>query len=151
MSCIYELVPGDVRSTSLPENTFDKLIIINSFHEFTYQTEMPADVKKKLKTGGNLYVDEALSKRPRGKLHGFCDLTMLNNEEMIAFFAENGFEYINRLEFNYCQKIPVRKVFTFRIARCLKAINLSGFNLSFLIFITSSINKYEKVIFCFAP
>lgn len=33
MTCIYELVPGDERSTSLPENTFDKIIIINSFHE----------------------------------------------------------------------------------------------------------------------
>ena len=114
MTCNYKLVLGDEKSTSLPENTFDKIIIINSFHEFTYQAEMLADIKKKLATGGILYVDEGLPKRP-GQLHGVCNLPMLNNEEMIVLFAKNGFEYINGLEFSYRQKVLVRKIFAFRI------------------------------------
>jgi hypothetical protein len=40
---------------------------------------------------------------------------MLNNEQMIALFAQNGFEYGNGLEFNYRQKVAVRKIFAFRI------------------------------------
>jgi len=63
MACDYKMIIGDERSTSLPENTFDKILIINSFHEFTFQVEMLADIKKKLKPGGILYIDEALPKK----------------------------------------------------------------------------------------
>ena len=75
---------------------------------------MLADIKTKLKPGGILYIDEALPKR-EGQLHGVCNLPMLNSEEMIAVFAKNGFEYVNGIGFNYRQKVPVRKIFAFRI------------------------------------
>jgi len=118
MTCDYKMILGDERSTSLPENTFDKILIINSFHEFTFVSEMLTDIKKKLKPGGILYIDEALPKKP-GQLHGVCNLPMLNNEEMIAVFAKNGFEYINGFDFNYRQKTPVRKIFAFKIKNYL--------------------------------
>ena len=53
MTSDFKMIIGDERSTSLPENTFDKILIINSFHEFTYQAEMLADIKKKLKAGAS--------------------------------------------------------------------------------------------------
>jgi ubiquinone/menaquinone biosynthesis C-methylase UbiE len=106
---------GNEKSTSLPGNTFDKVLIINSFHEFTFVPEMLSDIKTKLKPGGILYIDEALPKKP-GQLHGICNLPMLNTKEMIALLAKNGFEYINGIHFNYRQKTPVRKIFAFRVA-----------------------------------
>jgi predicted methyltransferase len=114
MTSDYKMILGDERSTSLPENTFDKILVINSFHEFTFQTEMLADIKKKLKPGGVLYIDEALSKKP-GQLHGICNKPMLTNEETIAVFEKNGFEYVNGIDFNYRQKDPTRKIFAFKI------------------------------------
>lgn len=114
MTCNYKVVIGDERSTLLPENTFDKILIINSFHEFTYQSEMLEDIKKKLKPGGILYIDEALPGRS-GQLHVVCNLPMLTSDQMIGFFAKNDFEYLNCLEFNYRQKVPVRKIFAFRV------------------------------------
>ena len=114
MTSNYKMIIGNERSTSLPENTFDKVLIINSFHEFTCPAEMLADIKKKLKSGGILYIDEALPKRS-GQLHGICNLPMLTNEETIAIFEKNGFEYINGIDFNYRQKVAVRKIFAFRI------------------------------------
>ena len=114
MTSTYKMVIGDERSTSLPENTFDKILIINSFHEFTFQTEMFADIKKKLKTGGILYIDEALPKQ-QGQLHVVCNKPMLTNEVTIALFEKHGFEYINGIDFNYRQKNPTRKIFAFRI------------------------------------
>jgi SAM-dependent methyltransferase len=114
MTSEYKMVIGDERSTSLPENTFDKILVINSFHEFTFQAEMLADIKKKLKAGGILYIDEALPKR-QGQLHGICNKPMLSNEETIAVFEKNGFGYINGIDFNYRQKNPTRKIFAFRI------------------------------------
>jgi SAM-dependent methyltransferase len=114
MTCDYKMILGDERSTSLPENTFDKILIINSFHEFTFQAEMLADIKKKLKPDGILYIDEALPKR-QGQLHGICKKTMLTNEETIAIFEKNGFEYVDGIDFNYRQQNPTRKIFAFRI------------------------------------
>ena len=114
MTSTYKMVLGDERSTSLPENTFDKILIINSFHEFTFRAEMLADIKKKLKPGGILYIDEALPKRP-GQLHGICNHPMLTNDETIAILAKHGFEYVNGIDFNYRQRVPVRKIFAFRI------------------------------------
>ncbi|HET6765850.1 MAG TPA: methyltransferase domain-containing protein [Chitinophagaceae bacterium] len=114
MTSNYKMILGNEKSTSLPENLFDKILIINSFHEFTFANEMLADIKTKLKPGGILYIDEALPKK-RGQLHGVCNHPMLTNEEIIAIFATHGFEYVNGIDFNYRQKIPVRKIFAFRI------------------------------------
>ena len=114
MTSKYKMILGDEKSTSLPEKAFDKILIINSFHEFTYVAEMLADIKNKLKPGGVLYIDEALPKKP-GQLHGICNHPMLTNEETIEVFAKNGFEYVNGLDFSYRHKVPVRKIFAFRI------------------------------------
>ena len=114
MTCEYNMIVGDEKSTSLPDKTFDKILIINSFHEFTFVSEMPADIRNKLKQGGILYIDEALPKNP-GQLHGICNHPMQTNEETIAMLAKNGFEYINGIDFNYRQKNPVRKIFAFKI------------------------------------
>jgi len=114
MTSDYKMIIGDERSTSLPENTFDKILVINSFHEFTFQAEMLADIKKKLKPGGVLYIDGALPKK-QGQLHGICNKPMLTNDETIAIFEKNGFEYLDGIAFNYGQKNPTRKIFAFRI------------------------------------
>ena len=114
MTSDYKMIFGDERSTSLPENTFDKILLINSFHEFTFQSEMLADIKKKLKPGGLIYIDEALPKR-QGQLHGICSKPMFTNEETIAIFEKNGFEYVDGVDFNYRQKTTVRKIFAFKI------------------------------------
>jgi len=116
MTSNYKMVVGNETSTSLPENSFDKILIINSFHEFSSRAEMLSDTKKKLKAGGVLYIDEALPKR-KGQLHGVCNLPMLTSDETIALFEKNGFEYINGIDFNYRQKTPTRKIFAFRIKR----------------------------------
>jgi hypothetical protein len=122
MTSNYKMIIGSERSTSLPGNTFDKILIINSFHEFTFQSEMLADIKKKLKTGGILYIDEALPKR-QGQLHDICNKPMLTNEETIAVLEKNGFEYVNGVDFNYRQKNPTRKIFAFKIKRVKSASN----------------------------
>ena len=112
MTSDYKMIFGDERSTSLPENTFDKILIINSFHEFTFQVEMLTDIKKKLKPGGILYIDEASPKK-QGQLHGICNKPMFTNEETIAIFEKNGFEYVDGIDFNYRQKILQEKFLRF--------------------------------------
>lgn len=113
MTSTYALVTGTEESTGLPENTFDKIIIINSFHEFTRVDEMLADIKTKLKPGGILYIDETVPKRP-GQLHGICKKPMLTPEEMISILSKNGYAYIDGLEILFRKGRPFRKIYAFR-------------------------------------
>lgn len=47
---------GGERSTNLRDGTFDKAIMMTTFHEFTYADEMIEDIKRILKPGGKVYV-----------------------------------------------------------------------------------------------
>jgi hypothetical protein len=113
MTSNYHLVLGDEKKTNLPEQTFDKILIINSFHEFSFQKEMLADIKKKLKPGGILYIDEALA-RKSGDLHGVCKKPIYLSDELIAILKTNGFEYVDGVDMKFRKSKPVRKIFAFR-------------------------------------
>jgi hypothetical protein len=113
MSSNYHLVLGDEKKTNLPDKTFDKILIINSFHEFSYQKEMLADIRSKLKPSGILYIDETLA-RKYGELHGVCHKRIYLSEELIAILKANGFEYIDALDMKFRKSKPVRKIFAFR-------------------------------------
>jgi predicted methyltransferase len=113
ISSSYKLILGDEQKTSLPESLFDKILIINSFHEFTYQEEMLADIAHKLKPGGILYIDEALA-RKSGELHSVCHKRIYLDKELIDILKQNGYEYVDGIVMNYRKSKPVRKIFAFR-------------------------------------
>jgi ubiquinone/menaquinone biosynthesis C-methylase UbiE len=113
MSSTYHLVLGDEKKTNLPDQLFDKVMIINSFHEFTYQKEMLEDISRKLKPGGLLYIDEVLA-RKSGELHGVCKKRIYLDEELISVLKENGYEYAGGLDMKFRKSKPVRKIFAFR-------------------------------------
>ncbi len=114
MTSTYTLVTGTEESTLLPENTFDKIIIINSFHEFSRVDEMLADIKTKLKAGGILYIDETVPKRP-GQLHGVCKKPMFTSVEIISVLSKNGYEYVDGLEVLFRKGKTFRKIYSFRV------------------------------------
>ncbi|MBI2969095.1 MAG: methyltransferase domain-containing protein [Bacteroidetes bacterium] len=49
---------GTAKQTNLPDNSFDKILLIMTFHEFTFMDEMMTDIYKKLKPAGQLYILE---------------------------------------------------------------------------------------------
>lgn len=112
MTCPYTMIIGTEKSTLLPENSFDKIIIINSFHEFTYRDEMLTDIKTKLKPGGILYIDETVPKK-EGELHVVCKMPMLTQEEMISLLSKNGFKYLEGKEIVFTKKKLFRKIYAF--------------------------------------
>ncbi len=113
MTSNYTMITGTAESTLLPENTFDKIIIINSFHEFSQANVMLADIKTKLKKDGILYIDETVPKR-KGQLHGICKKPMFTPEEMISILSKNGYEYIDSLGILFRKGKPFRKIYAFR-------------------------------------
>lgn len=56
----FQLTIGTETATGLPANTFDKILLIATLHEFTHATEMMADICSKLKPGGKVYVLESI-------------------------------------------------------------------------------------------
>ena len=53
-----ELVQGDEQSVNLPENTFDKVLMVDVYHEFNFPKEMILSIKKSLKENGKIYLIE---------------------------------------------------------------------------------------------
>jgi ubiquinone/menaquinone biosynthesis C-methylase UbiE len=53
-----KLVQGDEKSVNLPENTFDKVLMVDVYHEFSYPKEMILSIRKALKSDGKIYLIE---------------------------------------------------------------------------------------------
>lgn len=115
MTSQYKLVLGTEESTNLPDSLLDKIIIINSFHEFTKQKEMLADISRKLKPGGTLYIDEVVAKES-GALHGVCNKRVYLEQEMISLLSQNGYEYTRGVDLKFRKGKPYVKLYSFKIA-----------------------------------
>lgn len=86
-------VIGTEKKTNLPGDTFDKVLVINSFHEFANPAEMLAEVRRILKPEGKLFIEETLARSP-GQLHEGCQMPLYTEAELIAFLAQHGFELL---------------------------------------------------------
>lgn len=90
LTCTYQLVLGTPTETRLPANQLDKVLIINSFHEFTEPALMLADIATKLKRGGILYIDEFVPHKA-GQLHGSCRKPLYNQQQLDNLLSKAGF------------------------------------------------------------
>ena len=52
------LIKGSEKSVNLPENSVDKVLMVDVYHEFTYPIEMIASIKKALRANGKLFLIE---------------------------------------------------------------------------------------------
>ena len=53
-----ELIQGDEKTVNLPENRFDKVLMVDVYHEFNFPKEMILSIKKSLKKNGKIYLIE---------------------------------------------------------------------------------------------
>lgn len=70
----FHMVIGTSKKTHLPDSTFDKIIIHNTFHEFMAPWRIVQDLKSKLKPNGKIYVYDLFSNYYKRMKHGGCDL-----------------------------------------------------------------------------
>ncbi|MGZ3866361.1 MAG: tetratricopeptide repeat protein [Bacteroidia bacterium] len=54
-------IMGSYTSTNLPDGIFDKILLIDAFHDFTKKDDMINDIAKKLKPDGKIYVLDGFS------------------------------------------------------------------------------------------
>lgn len=53
-----KLTKGSEKSVNLPENSVDKVLMVDVYHEFNYPVEMIASIKKALRPDGKIYLIE---------------------------------------------------------------------------------------------
>ena len=97
-----ELVLGDEQTTNLPENTFDKILMVDVYHEFNYPKEMLQSIKKALKKEGQLFLieyrleDETI---PIKKIHKMSEKQAVKELASVGLVLKKN---INNLPIQHC-------------------------------------------------
>ena len=84
-------IVGTQSETNLPQNIFDKVLIINSLHEFETPELILQDINKILKPNGKLFIEEQLAKFS-GEIHEGCGKRLLTQNELINLLNKSHFE-----------------------------------------------------------
>lgn len=108
----FSVITGNEQHTALPPCSCNKILIINSFHEFTYPGPMLHDVAGKLKQNGVLYIDEQLAEHT-GQLHNGCGKPLRTEAELIQFVEGCGYTCTGSATVVWHKKQPLRKIFAF--------------------------------------
>ena len=82
---------GTQTATNLPKNTFDKILVINSLHEFETPELILQDIHEILKPNGKLFIEEQIAKF-LGEIHKGCGKRLFTKIELINLLKENNFE-----------------------------------------------------------
>lgn len=80
---------GSETSSGLPKHTFDKVLIIDTYHHFSNREAMMKDAISLLKPGGSIAILEALARRP-GDYHQGCKKSIYSENEIIAHMTALG-------------------------------------------------------------
>ena len=59
-----EVVKGSEKSVELPENSVDKVLMVDVYHEFSFPDQMMASIRKALKPGGKVFLIEYRGEDP---------------------------------------------------------------------------------------
>jgi ubiquinone/menaquinone biosynthesis C-methylase UbiE len=86
---------GTQSATNLPQNTFDKVLIINSLHEFKSPTVILQDIHKILKTNGRLFIEEQLAKFS-DEIHEGCGKRLFTENELSEILEKCCFQLIEK-------------------------------------------------------
>jgi ubiquinone/menaquinone biosynthesis C-methylase UbiE len=96
------VVKGTESSVNLPENSVDKILMVDVYHEFSFPVEMLSSMHKALREDGKIYLIEYRGEDasvPIKKLH------KMTEAQAVKEFKANGFvlqENINNLPWQHC-------------------------------------------------
>jgi protein-L-isoaspartate O-methyltransferase len=97
-----ELVLGDEQSTYLPENSIDKILMVDVYHEFSFPVEMIQSMKKALRENGEIYLIEYRLEDPNIPIK---TIHKMSEAQAVKEFKANGFklkENISNLPWQHC-------------------------------------------------
>jgi len=106
----YEHVVGAPTSTNLPRNTFDRILMINVFHELENPEPIVADIKKCLKPHAKLVIMERMGEKP-GQIHGDCKFPKLIEAAFLKRMKSFGFA---NMSIEMGEIVSILKTYTFQ-------------------------------------
>jgi ubiquinone/menaquinone biosynthesis C-methylase UbiE len=97
-----ELVQGDEKNINLTKNTFDKILMVDVYHEFNFPKEMMLSIKKALKENGKIYLIEYKSEDisvPIKTIHKMSERQAVKEMKAVGFKLEKN---IHNLPWQHC-------------------------------------------------
>ena len=93
---------GSEKSTNLPSNSVDKILMVDVYHEFSFPKEMVQSIKRALKPTGELFLVEFRSEDPTvpiKKIHKMSEKQAVKEMEAAGFTLK---ENISNLPWQHC-------------------------------------------------
>ena len=105
-----ETILGSEKSIHLPENSVDKILMVDVYHEFNFPVEMIASIKNALKPNGQLFLIEYRgedSKVPIKKIHKMTEKEAVKEMEAAGFKLKGN---IDNLPWQHCMVFVQKSV-----------------------------------------
>lgn len=103
-------VKGSEKSVNLKENSVDKILLVDVYHEFSFPAEMMESIKKALKPDGKVFLIEYRAEDPKvpiKKVHKMTEKQSVKEMKAAGFELEKN---IDNLPWQHCM-IFVKKPF----------------------------------------
>ena len=97
-----ETIQGGEQSDNLPENSIDKVLMVDVYHEFNYPAEMLASIKKALNPSGKIFLIEYRGEDadvPIKSIHKMTEQQAVKEFEAAGFVLETN---IGNLPWQHC-------------------------------------------------
>lgn len=97
-----KLIKGSEKSANLPENSVDKILMVDVYHEFSFPVEMLSSMHKALRKDGKIYLVEYRGEDdsiPIKKLHKMTEAQAVEEFEANGFGLEKN---ISNLPWQHC-------------------------------------------------
>jgi ubiquinone/menaquinone biosynthesis C-methylase UbiE len=88
----FNLVLGTESNTMLPHGVFDRVLMMNVFHEIESRERIMLEISKLLKIQGELVIMERMAKT-EGEIHGDCKFPKLFEDNFLKEMDEYGFTF----------------------------------------------------------
>lgn len=95
-------VKGESKSVNLPENSIDKVLMVDVYHEFDFPAEMIASIKSALRADGKIYLIEYRGEDatiPIKEIHKMTEKQSVKELKAAGFILE---ENIDNLPWQHC-------------------------------------------------
>jgi ubiquinone/menaquinone biosynthesis C-methylase UbiE len=93
----FSFIIGNEKKTNLPEDTYDKILIINTYHEITERASILTDIHRALKKNGKVIIVESMAKK-KGQRHAGCHDLKLLEPDFLREMEEFNFKFLNKVE-----------------------------------------------------
>lgn len=96
------LIKGEEKTTNLPPNSVDKILMVDVYHEFSYPREMVASMKSALKPDGSIYLIEYRREDdwvPIKTVHKMTEAQAIKEFKAAGFYLDKN---IGNLPWQHC-------------------------------------------------